>query len=110
MDDENSHSCLLPTKNTKKVAPPNPTKTCPRSLAVVLVFVYFVCFVGSLQNNPFILQFWIVSEVHQQPKSHLRCMEIVQQLGSMLIHENRDRLHLDNNLFETNEVRSVPLP
>ena len=40
--------------------------------------------VGRLRNNPFILQFWIVSEVNQQPKLQLRCMEIIQQLSPVL--------------------------
>ncbi len=40
--------------------------------------------VGRLKNNPFILQFWIVSEVNQQPKLQLRCMEIIQELSPVL--------------------------
>ena len=55
------------------------------------------------------LQLWIASEVHQQPKLHLPCMEIFQQLSPVSVGECRHSLELDNNLLKTNEARFVPL-
>jgi hypothetical protein len=77
--------------------------------------VWWVLMLGStfaacLQNNPFILQFWMMSEVHQQPKFRSRCVEIIQQLRSVFISEGRHCLDLDNNPLETDEIRFVALP
>jgi hypothetical protein len=53
----------------------------------VATYIRLVSILRRSKNNPFILEAWIVSEVHQQSEFHLGCMEIIQQLSAVLIGE-----------------------
>jgi len=57
----------------------------------------------------FVLQERVMSEIHQQSHFEARAVEIVQSLGSVLVHDLRSRFQLHQDFGKADQVRLVEM-
>mgnify|MGYP003702697595 CR=1 FL=1 len=63
----------------------------------------------GLIDEPFVLDLWIVPEVHQQAKLLTGRLQVVDHLSAVFVGQLLDRPNFEDDLSETQEVRLILL-